>query len=58
MGVSLCPKASVMRFEVRVSKDGHVGPMVESIVEGLRAGSPHEDLATITTLFGNGSNPP
>lgn len=47
-----------MELEVRVSEDGHVGPMVESVVEGLRSGSPHKDLATITALFGNGSDTP
>ena len=56
MRVSLCSQAAVVELEVNVPKDGHVRPMVESVVEGLRAGSPHEDLSTITALFGNGSD--
>ena len=57
MTVSLCPEASIVELEVRVSKNGHVGPMMESVVEGLRASSPHENLATFTTLLRNGSDP-
>ena len=45
-----------MEFEVSVPEDGHVSPMMESIVEGLRAGSPHEHLTTFTALFCNGSD--
>jgi hypothetical protein len=45
-----------MEFEVGVSEDGHVSPMMESVVEGLRAGSPHEHLTTFPTLLCNGSN--
>ena len=47
-----------MEFEAWVSEDGHVRPMMESVVEGLRAGSPHEDPASFTALLGNGSDAP
>ena len=45
-----------MEFEVWIAEDGHVGPMMESVVEGLRARSPHEDLAAFTALLCNGSD--
>ena len=51
-------KAVVMLFGVWVTKDGDPGPMVESIVEGLRARSPQDDLATFAALFGDGSDTP
>ena len=51
-------KAVVMLFGVWVAKDGDPGPMVESIVEGLRARSPEDDLATFAALFGDGSDTP
>ena len=49
-------KAVVVLLGVWVAKDGDPGPMIESIVEGLRACSPQEDLATFAALFGDGSD--
>jgi hypothetical protein len=45
-----------MEFEVWVTEDGHVSPMMESVVEGLRTGSPHENMSTFTALLCNGSD--
>ena len=51
MIVALFPQSLVMELESRVAEDGHVSPMMESMAEGLRARSPHENLATSTTLL-------
>ena len=40
MTVASTTKAVVVVLGVWVAKDGDAGPMMESIVEGLRAGSP------------------
>ena len=57
--VALGTKPVVVVFEVRVCEDGDACPMMESIVEGQRASSSHEDLrsllATLTAFFGDGS---
>ncbi len=58
MAVATGAKAVVMLFGVWVAKAGAPGPMVESIVEGLRACSPQDDLATFATLFRDGSDTP
>lgn len=58
MPVPLCPHSVVVEFGVVISEDGHVCPMMESVIEGLRACSPHEDLSTFAALFGNGSDAP
>ena len=39
-----------------IAEHSHVSPMMESVVEGLRARSPHEDLATFTALLCHGSD--
>ncbi len=49
-------KPVVVLLEVVVSEDGYPGPMMESIVEGLRARSPQKDLATFAALFRDGSD--
>jgi len=46
-----------MVFEVRVAQNGDSGPMMEGVVEGLRASSAHEDLPALATLFGNWGDP-
>ena len=58
MAVASVTEGVVVVFGVRVSQDGDPGPMMESIVEVLRASSPEEDLATLAALFGDGSYPP
>ncbi len=58
MTVPSATKAVVVLLGVWVAKDGDPGPMMESIVEGLRARSPQEDLATFSALFGDGSDTP
>ena len=51
-------KPVVVLLGVVVSEDGYPGPMMESIVEGLRARSPQEDLSMFAALFGDGSYTP
>ncbi len=58
MAVPSGTKTVVMLFGVWVAKDGDPGPMMERIVEGLRARSPQKDLATFAALFGDGSDTP
>jgi hypothetical protein len=41
----------VVLSEVGVAPDGDPGPVMQSIVEGLRASSSQEDLTTFTALF-------
>ncbi len=56
MTVPLFSQSLVMELEVVISEDSHVSPVMESVVEGLRASSPHENLATFTALLCNGSD--
>ena len=60
VSVTSVAKPAVVLLEVRVCEDGDACPMMESVVEGQRASSPHEDLwsllATLTTFFGDGSD--
>ena len=58
MAVASVTEAVVVLFGVCVSQDGDPGPMMESIVEGLRASSPEKNLPTFATLFCDGSNSP
>ena len=58
MAVPSGTKAVVMLLGVWVAKDGDPGPMMERIVEGLRARSPQKDLATFAALFRDGSDTP
>jgi len=50
--------ALVEELEVRVAQNGDGGPMMEGVIEGLGASSPHEDLSPLATLLGNGSDTP
>ncbi|MGH9388477.1 MAG: hypothetical protein ACRD1Z_02610, partial [Vicinamibacteria bacterium] len=54
------PKPVVVLFGMRVAEDGNPCPVMQSVVEGQRASSSHEDLrsllATLTAFFGDGSN--
>ncbi len=56
MAVPSGTKAVVMLLGVWVAKDGDPGPMMERVVEGLRARSPQKDLATFAALFSDGSD--
>lgn len=58
MAVSFVTQLVVMLSGANVAQDGDPGPMIESIVEGLRASSPQENLATFAALFGDGRDPP
>ena len=44
VGVASVAKSFVVLLEGVVLKDGNAGPMMESIVQGQRASSPHEDF--------------
>jgi len=59
VAVTSVAKPAVVLLEVRVCEDGDACPMMESIIEGQRASSSHEDLrsllATLTAFFGDGS---
>jgi hypothetical protein len=57
MAVASVTEAVVVLFSVWVSQDGDPSPMMERIIEGLRASSPQEDFATFAALFGDGSYP-
>lgn len=58
MVVAFSSHALVEELEVRVAQNGDGGPMMEGVVEGLGASSPHEDLSPLATLLGNGSDTP
>ena len=53
-------KTVVVLFGVRVSEDGNPCPVMQSVVEGHRASSSHEDLgsllATLTAFLGDRSD--
>ena len=60
MGVASVPKSVVVLLESVVLKDGYPSPMMESIVEGQRTSSPHEDfrflLTALAAFLCNGSD--
>ena len=56
--MSFVTQLVVVLSGVCVAQDGDPGPVIESIVKGLRAGSPQDDLATFAALFGDGSYSP
>lgn len=58
MAVSFVTQLVVMLSGASVAPDGDPGPVMQSIVEGLRASSPQEDLTTFAALFGDRSYPP
>lgn len=55
MAVSFVTQLVVVLSEVGVAQDSNAGPVIQSIVEGLRTSSPQDDLATFAALFGDGS---
>lgn len=60
MRVTSFAKPVVVRFEYWVSENGDACPMMESVVKGQRASSPHEDfgifLPTLTAFLSDGSD--
>ena len=60
MSVASVTKPVVVFFEVGVVQNGSACPMVESIIEGQRASSPHQDcwsqLTALAALFCDRSN--
>ncbi len=56
MTVPSATKAVVVLLGVWVSQDSDPCPVMESVVQGLRTGSPQEDLSPFAALFGNGSD--
>ena len=56
MAVSFLTQLVVVLFGMCVAQYGDPRPMMESIVEGLRASSPQENLPTFAALFGDGSD--
>ena len=51
MAVSSGPKSVVVLLEGVVLEDSYPGPMMESIVQGQRASSPHEDFGFLLTAL-------
>lgn len=58
MVVASVTEAIVVLSGMSVVHDGDPGPMMESVVEGLRASSPERDLTTFAALFGDGGYSP
>lgn len=58
MAVASVTEAMVVVSGMSVVHDGDPSPMMESVVEGLRASSPQDDLATFAALFGDGGYSP
>jgi hypothetical protein len=60
VAVASVAETVVVLFEPRVAEDRNAGPVMQSVVEGQRASSSHEDLrsflAPLTTFLGNRGN--
>ena len=60
MAVPSVAKPVVVFFEVGVAQHGSAGPMMESVIEGQRASSPHEDswsqLTALAAFFCDGGD--